>query len=92
MMRDDVIFLVVTVGARANSYTLKKKAYNWREPKLKQNQYAYRIHIKTNEEDWKDRIADVSPSQVKPPELAVISKETIVGKDTPTRVMERLSQ
>jgi len=89
----DIVYLVVTVGARANSYTLKKQAYGWREPKLAQNQYAYKIHIKTDEKEWQERIADVTMAPVSPPEhLHLQVDETTIGKDTPTRVMERLSQ
>ena len=95
-MRDDTIFIIVTIGARINSYTLKKLAFGWREPKLKPNQYAYRFHIKTEEKDWKQRIADISLNipQVRPPELkdASLDVKVVVGKDIPTLVMERLSQ
>lgn len=92
-MREDIVYLVVTVGARANSYALKKQAYGWREPKLAQNQYAYKLHIKTNEKEWSERITDTIMAQVSPPEhLHLRFDETVVGKDTSTRVMERLSQ
>ena len=92
-MREDIVYLVVTVGARANSYTLKKQAYGWKEPKLAQNQYAYKIHIKTDEKEWQERIADVTMAPVSPPEhLRLLQVKTTIGKDTPTRVMERLSQ
>ena len=92
-MREDIVYLVVTVGVRQNSYTLKKQAYGWREPKLTQNQYAYKIHIKTDEAKWKERIAEVELDQVKPPNFAdYISSESLVEQDTQTKVMERLAQ
>ena len=92
-MREDVIFVIVTVGVRSNTYALRKLAYGWKETKLKQNQYAYKLTIRTDAEEWKERIEEVKLDQVHPPEkTSLISKGFIVDKDTPTKVLDRMSQ
>jgi len=91
-MRNDTVFLIVTVGIKKNSYALKKYIYNYREPILKENQYAYRFRIKTNESDWKDRIIDTTLAEVKLPEHLLGEVETLLGKDIPTKMMDRLTQ
>lgn len=86
--RQDVVYLVVTVNKRANAYALRVT----KPTSLAQNQYAYAVRIDTDERDWMDRIIEVHPPKVTPPEVGSWSSSAIVEKDTPTKVLERLAK
>ncbi len=89
-MREDIVFVIVTVGVKKNSYALKKYVY-WRAPKLAQNEFCYKLTIKTDEEIWKNRTAEVKLAQVKPPNVEdYLTTEGFAEPDTETQVLERL--
>lgn len=83
----DYVWVVATVGRRKNSYALRV-----REPKtLAPNQFAYRLRIPFDREQWQDRIAEVELTEVEPPKLPEPQTiETLVEKDTPQRVLDSL--
>lgn len=88
MFRFDDVYVVVKVGRKKNSFRLCKK-----KPKLEQTEFAYKLQIKLKEEDWFDRIAEVEMAMPKPPNLPKLEIAPImVEKDTPTKVMDRLTE
>ena len=85
-MRTDYIYVVVRVGRKSNSYRLCKKS-----PKLDQNEFAYRLKIALDTDDWFDRIQEVEMAQPHPPNIPKPETiELLIEKDTPTKVMDRL--
>jgi len=86
-IRADYIYIVVTVGRQKNGYALKM-----REPKLAQNQFAYRFRIVTDEDEWRKRIKEVELEKVEPPHLPEPEMlHVLVEKDTPQKVLERMA-
>ena len=61
-------------------------------PKLQELIFSI-IHIKTDEDKWKERIAEVHMAAVTPPKLSdLYPVETLVEEDIPTQVLERMSK
>lgn len=88
MVRVDYVFVVVKVGKKKNSYRLCKK-----KPKLDQTEFAYKLRIQLNEEDWFDRIMEVEMEMPNPPNLPKAEvAPTMVEKDTAYKVMDRLTE
>ena len=87
MVITDTIYIVVTVGRRKNSYDLRV-----RQPKsLAQNQFAYKLRIPVDKNDWYDRVKEVFMGQCVPPRLPVPDdSEVLVEKDTPQKVLDRM--
>ena len=89
MFRYDDIYVVVTVGARVNSYRLLV-----REPRsLKQNEYCYKLTFETDMDAWKKRIEEVKLPKIIPPEVVRLREKMTsqVEKSTPEKVLDRLA-
>ena len=87
MFTSDTVFIVVTVQKRQNSYRLCK-----RKPKLNQNEFAYQLDIKLDKGEWFDRIAEVEVPIMHPPQLPQLGLAVHVEQDTPSQVLERMTQ
>ena len=83
--RRDILYVVVTIGVRANKYRVIT-----RKPKLHQNEFAYKLNITVNLDEWKERIKEVNMTPPRPPEIPAISYELEIDKSTPDKVMDRL--
>lgn len=83
--RKDDIYVVVTIGARANKYRVIT-----RKPKLHQNEFAYKLHITVNLNEWEERIKEVAMIPPRPPEIPDFKVETEIALSTPVQVMNRL--
>jgi len=83
----DEIWVIATVGRRRNSYALRV-----REPKaLGPNQFAYKLRIPFDREEWKSRITEVELAVVKPPRLPKPEITEKVEKDTPQKILDTLA-
>lgn len=85
-VRSDWIYVIVTVGRRKNSYRIRVRPPD----RLKQNEFAYKMHIEVDEDDWMDRVKEVEIPIVQPPNLPKPDISIIVEKETPLKVLDRL--
>jgi hypothetical protein len=86
-MRIAEVHLILTVGARNDSFRLVA-----RQPKsLKPNEVAYKVVVRVDTEEWKNRVISVDLGQAKPPKRATLDIQApLFGKDLPTAVVDRL--
>lgn len=87
-MRNDTIYLIVTVGKKGNSYTLRM-----RKPRsLSGNQYAYIFKIETDPDIWLQRFAGTLSLKPPPvPELLKIkSQDTVITPTDAERVFNTM--
>lgn len=83
----DEVWVIATVGRARNSYKLLKF-----EPKnLAPNQFAYKLKIPFDREEWKSRITEVELAVVKPPRLPKPEITEKVEKDTPQKILDTLA-
>jgi len=87
--RIEYIYLVVTVLKTKFSYRIRKIT---RELKLAPNEFALKIKVSINKDDWFKRIMEVDVGKIVPPSLPKPEVlEIIVEKDTPQKVIDRLA-
>ena len=87
-IRRDNIYLVITIGKRANSYYLRKRV-----PKLNANQIALKIPVEIDTDQWLDRILPLTaPLRPKPPDLPEPKNlELTIGKTDGELVRDRMA-
>ena len=87
MIRATEVYLILTVGVRSDSFRLVA-----RQPKsLKPNEAAYKVIIRVDTEEWKNRVIPVDLGSAKPPKRPTLEIQApLFGKDIPESVVDRL--
>ena len=86
-IRNQWVYLVVTILRTKNSYRLKMF-----EPKLKTNEFCYRIKVSVDEQEWFKRIEELDVGKISPPELSKLDNmQVIMAPATSAVVLNRLA-
>ena len=86
-IREDWVYLVVTVLKTKNTYRLRKF-----KPKLASNEFCYAFKVSIDKNEWFNRLEEVELEKVSPPEIPQPKNMSLtIKKSTSTIVLDRLA-
>lgn len=86
-MRQDWVYLVVTVLKIKNSFRLKK----FKPKRLAPNEFCYSFLIEIDEDEWLNRIEEIQLEPIHPPEMTRPEISLMISKETSEIVLDKLA-